>query len=64
MSSIASFDPQEATERLFALLKSVAQYDETEIRGVLKSLLSPTPRETCFLACLTGLSQMSPLGAS
>lgn len=45
-----TIDPQKATEQMFAMLKSVSQFDEIEVRNVTKSLISPSSREDCFLA--------------
>jgi hypothetical protein len=42
-------DPQEGVQQLFAMLKSVSEFDEVEIRGVMQGLISPSPHENCFL---------------
>lgn len=50
MATTPPIGPQKATGQFFAMLKSVAQFDEREVRGVTKTLLSPTDRDNCFLA--------------
>ena len=42
-------DPQEAVQRLFAMLNTVCRFDEREVRGVMQGLISPSPHDDCFL---------------
>jgi hypothetical protein len=49
MSTPTPVDPQEAAQRLFAMLNSVSGFEELEIRGVMQGLISPSPHENCFL---------------
>jgi hypothetical protein len=43
-----SNDPQKNVEQLFAMLKSVSEFDEIEVRGIITAIISPTEREQCF----------------
>lgn len=49
MSTSLLTDPHMTTEQFFAMLKSLNQFDEMEVRGVVSSLVSQTDREICFL---------------
>jgi phosphorylcholine metabolism protein LicD len=42
-------DPQEGVQRLFAMLKSVGEFEQLEIRGVMQSLIQPSLHENCFI---------------
>src|SRR5271170_6888389 len=48
MASIPNIDAGELTNRLFAMLKSVNQFDEIEMRGVMNSLINPDERASCY----------------
>jgi Family of unknown function (DUF5677) len=39
----------DTAQRLFASLTSVMQFDELEIRGIIRGLLAPSKREKCFI---------------
>lgn len=41
-------DPQKNVEQLFAMLKSVSEFDEIEVRGIVNTIIQPTERESCF----------------
>jgi len=40
----------ESAGRLFGVIKSIRAFDKIELSEIISSILSPTPRETCFLA--------------
>lgn len=44
------FDAMKTSGQFFAVLKSIAKFDELEVAGVIRSQLSPTEREKCFMA--------------
>ena len=44
------FDALKTSGQFFAVLKSIAKFDELEVSGVIRSQLSPTEREKCFIA--------------
>ena len=44
------FDPVEITERFFAVVKSLSEFDKDEILGTLETLVLPTDRDICFKA--------------
>jgi hypothetical protein len=44
------FDALKTSGQFFAVLKSVAKFDELEVSGVIRSQLLPTEREKCFIA--------------
>jgi hypothetical protein len=44
-----AFDPAEIAERFFTVVKSLNEFDKSEIRGVIQTLISPTRRELCFI---------------
>jgi hypothetical protein len=48
MKSDAAFDPVDVSDRFFTVIKSLNEFDKAEIRGVVDTLISPTPREICF----------------
>ena len=41
-------DTVETAERLFTILKSLNEFDKTEIRGIIQTLIAPTRRDLCF----------------
>lgn len=43
-----TFDPVEITERFFTVIKSLNDFDKAEVRGVIQTLIAPTPRDMCF----------------
>jgi hypothetical protein len=50
MHTDADFDPVETTERFFTIINSLNQFDKTELRGILKTLIGEkTDREICYL---------------
>lgn len=50
MQRDAEFDPVKMTERFFTIIKSLSQFDETELRGSVKTLIGGrTDREICHL---------------
>jgi hypothetical protein len=49
MSISAPYDPLKATEQFYTMVKSVREFDKTEVRGVIRTLLSKTDREECFI---------------
>jgi hypothetical protein len=50
VTPVVPFDPLKTSGQFFAVLKSVAKFDELEVSGVIRSQLSPTEREKCFIA--------------
>lgn len=40
-------DPVQMTERFFTVLKSLNDFDKAELRGIVQTLLNPTPRDIC-----------------
>ena len=44
----ASFDSGEFTDRFFAVVKSLNEFDKAEVRGKISSLILPTQRDICF----------------
>ena len=47
-TGIVSNDPHKNVEQLFAMLKSVSEFDEIEVRGIVNTIILPTEREKCF----------------
>lgn len=41
--------PADAASRIFAGLTSMMQFDELEVRGVVRGIIAPTEREQCFI---------------
>jgi hypothetical protein len=41
--------PDDAVRRTFASVTSMMQFDELEIRGVMRSIIAPTERDNCFI---------------
>jgi hypothetical protein len=41
--------PDDTAQRTFAGLTSVMQFDEQEVRGIMRSIIAPTEREKCFI---------------
>jgi hypothetical protein len=37
------------TDRFYTVIKSMGEFDKAEVKGVIDNLLSPTPRDTCFV---------------
>jgi hypothetical protein len=50
MSTSPPLTSQQMNGVFFAMLKSLDEFDEREVRGVIGTLLSPSDRETCFIA--------------
>jgi hypothetical protein len=44
------FDAMRTSGQFFAVLKSIAKFDELEVAGVIRTQLSPSEREKCFIA--------------
>jgi hypothetical protein len=42
------FDPKETVERYFTVIKSLNEFDQKEVRGIIQTLLSPSRRDLCF----------------
>jgi Family of unknown function (DUF5677) len=40
---------KENVERLYGVVSSIREFDKLELAGIISGILSPTPRETCFL---------------
>jgi hypothetical protein len=49
MANALPAPPDDTAQRLYASLSSMMQFDEIEVRGVLRTILTPTDRESCFL---------------
>jgi hypothetical protein len=49
MSAVATFDPLQATDRFYTMVKSLNEFDKMEVRGVIETLLSTSGRERCFI---------------
>ena len=54
MSTISQVSPTpnatiDTAHRMFASLTSMVQFDEIEIRGIIRGLLTPSEREKCFI---------------
>jgi hypothetical protein len=49
MQSNAPSNPSATADRFYTMLKSLREFDRAEVRGVLRTLLSTTARERCFL---------------
>jgi hypothetical protein len=49
-TSPVPFDALKTSGQFLAVLQSVAKFDELEVSGVIRSQLSPTEREKCFIA--------------
>ena len=47
-TGIVSRDPNKNVEQLFAMLKSVSEFDKIEVRGIVNTIILPTEREMCF----------------
>jgi hypothetical protein len=43
-----AFDPKETVERYFTVIKSLNEFDQKEVRGIIQTLLSPSRRDLCF----------------
>jgi hypothetical protein len=50
MSSSPQFDSMQLTDRFYAMLKSLGEFDKQEILGVIKTLISTSARERCFIS--------------
>jgi len=44
-----AFDPEETVERFFTVIKSLNEFDQLEVRGMIQTLLSRSRRDLCFL---------------
>jgi hypothetical protein len=42
-------DATSNTDRFYTVMKSMNTFDRVEVNGIIQTLLSPTPRENCFL---------------
>jgi len=49
MSVNAPLDPSANTDRFYTVIKSMREFDRTEVNGVIQTLLSLTPRDQCFI---------------
>ncbi len=49
MSAVATFDPLQATDRFYTMVKSLSEFEKMEVRGVIETLLSTSARERCFI---------------
>jgi hypothetical protein len=47
--SATTFDPLQATDRFYTMVKSLNEFDKMEVRGVIQTLLSTSRRERCFI---------------
>jgi hypothetical protein len=47
--SSSAVSAAENTDLFFTVLKSVNEFDNAEVKGVLDTLLSPTDRDNCFI---------------
>lgn len=45
---VTAFDPKEAVERYFTVIKSLNEFDQKEVRGKVQTLLLPSNRDLCF----------------
>jgi hypothetical protein len=50
MSTAATSNTLQTTERFYTMVKSLDEFDKKEIRGVVDTLLSTSGRERCFIA--------------
>ena len=50
MATSVPVDTLKTTERFYTVVKSLCEFDEIEVRGVVRTLLSTTARERCFIA--------------
>ena len=41
--------PNETAQRMFSSLTSMMQFDEQQVRGIIRSVIAPTEREKCFI---------------
>jgi hypothetical protein len=46
MQPDADFDPVEMTERFFTIINSLNQFDKTELRGIVKTLIGEKSRSS------------------
>ncbi|HEX9110136.1 MAG TPA: DUF5677 domain-containing protein [Terriglobales bacterium] len=49
MSAVATLDPLQITDRFYTMVKSLSEFDKMEVRGVIRTLLSTSDRERCFI---------------
>lgn len=49
MASNASALATENTDKFYTVIKSMHGFDTAEVKGVIDTVISPTPRETCFI---------------
>lgn len=42
------FEPTDAVEQWFSVVKSINEFDKIQIRGVVENILMPTRRDVCF----------------
>jgi hypothetical protein len=49
MSANPMTDASTNTDRFYTVIKSMVEFDKAEVKGVLDTLLSPNPRENCFI---------------
>jgi hypothetical protein len=47
--SVANLDSLQITDRFYAMVKSLSEFDAMEVRGVVQTLLSTSRRERCFI---------------
>jgi Family of unknown function (DUF5677) len=49
MSNSVPIDATANTDRFYTVIKSMNTFDRVEVNAIIQTLLSPTPRENCFL---------------
>jgi len=49
MASNASALAAENTDKFYTVIKSMHSFDTTEVKGVIDTIISPTPRDNCFI---------------
>jgi hypothetical protein len=47
-TSTPQLDVHQIADQMFAILKSLGEFDEMEVRGIINGILAPTERESCF----------------
>ena len=49
MVASTALDPLQTTDRFYTMVKSLSEFDKTEVRGVIQTLLSTSYRERCII---------------
>jgi hypothetical protein len=49
MATDASNIAAENADKFYTVIKSMHEFDTTEVKGVIDTVISPTPHETCFI---------------